>query len=57
MDNNAINVERVSALAGHYNTGHFGASDSNGEPRLPQVLLLHPVRARQSMAAMAAFCV
>jgi len=30
MDNNAINVERVSALAGHYNTGHFGASDSNG---------------------------
>ena len=55
MDNNTINVERVSALAGHYDTGHFGHTGSSGVTltEVPNMTLVQLAAWPQTLAEVA----
>jgi len=55
MDSSAINVERVSALVGHYHTGHFGPADSSGVTltEVPDMTLMQLAAWPQSLASVA----
>jgi len=55
MDNSVINMQRVSALAGHYETGHFGPAESSGVvlTEVPDMTLVQLAGWPQTLASVA----